>query len=1060
MAQHLLMLVDDLVGDPARRVAALNMLGTDERELLLETWNDTAVAYPQESIPALIAGVAKQTPDAPAIVAGGTSMSYAALDAGANRIAHFLRAQGVGSGSVVGVLVPSSAALYRAALGIMRSGAAYLPMDPATPASRVQLLMTEAGAVHLLTDAAGDTLDHTGAGSAISILRLDSPDWSTYPDAAPEVTLRPEDPAYVIFTSGSTGRPKGVAVPHRALTNLCAWHRRVYAVGPDDRASQVASPAFDASVWETWPYLRAGASIHIPDADLRVSPAGLMQWLADQAITYAFMPTPLAELALENAPPQGLCLRALLVGGAKLHRPPQAGLPFAVINHYGPTEYGVVATAGPVPPDCVASPPIGRPIDNTRAYILDSLLQPVPIGVAGELFLAGDGLAIGYLGRPEATARRFVDCPFSDDNCMYRTGDRVKYLASGDIAFLERVDDQLKIRGFRVEPGEIESALTLHPSVEEAAVVAVGDGVQDRLAAFVVRREHAENARESGERVAMWRTLYDQTFAEPVEAGDAADFTGWNDSCTQRPIASEQMDEWVAQTLRRIPTGAGSRVLEIGCGTGLLSLQVAGSVAAYHGTDFSAPVLERIRRRAQAAGLCNLVLEQREANDFEGIPPASYDTIVLNSIVQYFPSVDYLLQVLDGVVAAAAPGATLFIGDVRSFPLLEGFHTFVQLARAGDDTPVAELRSRIATAMALEQELLLDPRLFFALATRQQRDMRVRVLPKQGHQLSEMLRFRYDVLITLDQAADHAPAQSLDWRRERLDRAALRAVLLDEQPASLLVTGIPNARTEPISRVVDRLVQQPPPDIVELRTTVQAAQGIDPSDWSAFDIPGYALETSWFDMDVRGAYALVFRRLDAAPLAPQPTLTAESKPDWRRYANDPLSGVAAQTLIPELKRHLAQSLPDYMVPASFTLLGRLPHTLSGKVDRRALSAAHYQRVTDERFVPPQDVVEEVLAEIWRRLLNLDRVGARDNFFSLGGHSLLATRVVSHVSDALGVEVPVRALFSDPTVVGLAQVIRSIEGDHARLRDDADLWLKVSSMPEAEAAELLAARERP
>jgi acyl-coenzyme A synthetase/AMP-(fatty) acid ligase/acyl carrier protein len=283
-----------------------------------------------------------------------------------------------------------------------------------------------------------------------------------------------------------------VEIPHAGVVNLITWHRRVYGVTPADRATQIAAPAFDATVWELWPYLTAGSSVHIPAEHIRTSPRELLDWLVAEAVTISFLPTLLAEAIVEEDLPPDITLRALLTEGDQLHRIRKA-LPFPVFNHYGPTEYSVVTTWTPVETgtETDASPPIGRPIANTQVFVLDPNLHPVPVGIPGELYIGGVGLARGYLNQPELSAERFIPHPFSGaaGARLYRTGDLVRYLPDGRLEFLGRTDQQVKIRGFRIELGEIEALLRQHPAVQESVVLAREDTPGDkRLAAYVVPR--------------------------------------------------------------------------------------------------------------------------------------------------------------------------------------------------------------------------------------------------------------------------------------------------------------------------------------------------------------------------------------------------------------------------------------------------------------------------------------------------------------------------------------------------------------------------------------------
>ena len=295
---------------------------------------------------------------------------------------------------------------------------------------------------------------------------------------SPNRNITPEQLAYVIYTSGSTGRPKGVEITHASLMNLVAWHQTAFEINADDRASLLAGVGFDAAVWETWPYLTAGASLHLPDEVTRLSPELLRDWLVAERITTSFLPTALAERVMTLEWPTQTALRTLLTGAETLRQFPSDDLPFRVVNNYGPTECTVVATSGTVAPGVSreALPTIGRPIANTQVYILDENLQQVFRHVAGELYIGGAGVARGYLNRPELTAEKFIQNPFSHPFAngqqarLYKTGDIARYLPNGEIAYLGRVDDQIKVMGYRIEPNEIVAVLNRHPAVEASVV--------------------------------------------------------------------------------------------------------------------------------------------------------------------------------------------------------------------------------------------------------------------------------------------------------------------------------------------------------------------------------------------------------------------------------------------------------------------------------------------------------------------------------------------------------------------------------------------------------------
>ncbi|MGX1135108.1 amino acid adenylation domain-containing protein [Streptomyces glaucescens] len=435
--------------------------------------NATEATPPVTPVHVQVAARAAERPDAVAVTDGTRSLTYGELAAGAARLARRLREAGAAPEVTVSICLPRSVDWVMTMLAVLKAGGAYVPLDPGHPDAHLAYLLTDCGAPLLVTT--DDIRARLAVSDGVRVLRPDGG------GADPvDTPVDPANPAYVIHTSGSTGRPKGVAVTHAGLANLVAWHLDAYRIGPTDHIGQCAAVGFDASVWEIWPALAAGATLHIAGDEERLRPDLLLDWLADHRITVTFLPTPLAAEVLKLPSPPGLTLRALLTGGDRLGERPRPDAGYQLINHYGPTEATVVTTAGVVRPRTGPwqAPSIGRPIDNVRTYILDRTSRPVPAGVTGELHIAGTGLARGYLGSPGLTAERFVPDPFATrpGERMYRTGDLARYRADGAIEFVGRIDRQVSVGGVRVETGEIEARLRDHAAVAEAVVTArVGD---------------------------------------------------------------------------------------------------------------------------------------------------------------------------------------------------------------------------------------------------------------------------------------------------------------------------------------------------------------------------------------------------------------------------------------------------------------------------------------------------------------------------------------------------------------------------------------------------------
>jgi amino acid adenylation domain-containing protein/non-ribosomal peptide synthase protein (TIGR01720 family) len=494
MLGHFQTLLEGIVADPQQHVSNLPILTQPERHTLLVEWNHTQVDYPKDvCVHQLFEAQVEQTPEAMAVVFEDQQLTYRELNRRANQVAHHLRSLGVGSDVLVGICVERSLEMVVGLLGILKAGAAYVPLDPSYPAERLAFMLEDAQVPILLTQQRlVSRLPKHGAKA----ICLDA-DWEIIAQESTENStsnVKADNLAYVIYTSGSTGKPKGVQIEHQGLLNLVFWHQRAFAVSSAERATQIAGPAFDAAVWELWPYLTTGASIYIANEETRISPVQLRDWLITSAITITFLPTPLAESVLSLDWPSNTALQTLLTGGDKLHNYPSPSLPFKLVNNYGPTENTVVTTSGGVSSTKQSdrTPTIGRPIANTQVYLLDKNLQPVPVGIPGEIYVGGASLARGYLNHPDLTALSFIPNPCSNTQSrrLYKTGDLARYLPDGNIEFLGRLDDQVKIRGFRIELGEIESVLGQHPAMQETLVVVREDIPNNkRLVAYGVPKQ-------------------------------------------------------------------------------------------------------------------------------------------------------------------------------------------------------------------------------------------------------------------------------------------------------------------------------------------------------------------------------------------------------------------------------------------------------------------------------------------------------------------------------------------------------------------------------------------
>jgi amino acid adenylation domain-containing protein len=976
LAEHWQTLLTSALSAPDAPLALLPLLSNAERATLIDADDATRRVWPSGTVVDLWRARVASAPAAIAVRDGETTWTVAELDARARSIAAELRHRGVGPESLVAVWLDRSAELVAAILGILETGAAYLPLDPANPVERLRYMLDDSRAAWVL----GRTRP-SGAPEKLWIDLEALSQASFEKKSVPPAVILPESLAYVIYTSGSTGRPKGSEITHAGLINYLRWAVEAYDVASGQGAPLHSSIAFDLTVTSLFPPLLAGRPIDVVRE--AAGPEGLARQLRTGHGASPVKVTP-AHLHLLNdllpAMEARGRARCFVIGGEQLlpahvafwrQHAPETRL----INEYGPTETVVGCCVHEVTDADLGGEviPIGRPIANTRLYVLDSALEPVPTGVPGELWIGGAGVARGYRFRPDLSADRFRPDPYSPvaGARMYRTGDRVVRRADGVLEFLGRCDDQFKLRGYRVEPGEIEAALALHPAVRETSVILREDRPGDaRLVAYVsavteAAQPGAEQERWQHEHVDQWRLMFEENYRQPGVGDDPTfNIIGWNSSYDGEPMSAAEIREWLDDTVAQLREGKPRRVLEIGSGSGMILFSLAPDCTEYLGLDLSSAAVETVRRVAAERGLASVRARQAEAGDFRDIVPASYDLTVINSVIQYFSGPEHLERVLRGAIAATAPGGRVFVGDVRSLALLPAYHASVQFHRAAGEVTRAELATRVQRGLAREEELVVDPGFFRALVEKEPALTGVEFRVRVGSCVNELTKFRYDVILHVGKP-----------RTESAPAAVPRYVLSAPVAASL-------ARD------------------LQILAWIESGAGVG---------------------TVAEFREVLARRTEG--LAPTRTATEERALETRGgtvLTNQPLQAKLARKLVPRLREHLKGRVPEYMIPASFVLLERLPLTVNGKVDRRALPVPVEEPETiGAAYVAPRSPEEEMLAAIWTDLLGVARVGMDDDFFALGGHSLLAAQLVARVRAVAGVDLALATVFERPTIAGLA-----------------------------------------
>lgn len=1092
--------LEQMVMAPEQRLGQFSLLTAEERKLLAQ-WNSTDTNEISDAcwVQQFALQVERQ-PDALAVVEEGRQITYQALDQRSGALCAVLRCSGVGSESIVALLMERGIDFISALIAVFKAGGAALPLDTRYPLARQTRLIAQSGArlalcsASLVVSLRASLIQQEEAPVqllAYEELDLHSSGSSVVPSYPPLAhTL-----AYIMFTSGSTGQPKGAMVEQEGMLNHMWGKLLDLHITRNDRIAQNGPISFDIVIWQCLAALLVGGSVCVLNDEIVADPPRLCSILEREGVTILQIVPSLLRLLLQTSGRARFsALRWLVPTGEALpgdlaeswlQRYPSIPL----LNTYGSTECSddqchYVVESAMKWDTLFPIVPIGYPIRNMQAYILNQQLEPLPIGVIGDLYIGGEGVGRGYLKQLDATSERFLPDPFHGQagRRMYKTGDLARYLEDGRIEFLRRADQQVKIQGFRVELGEIESVLATHPSVQVCAVAvqAVADSNQHLIAYIVPHStvEPGDDGKKKGtissfveQQVTEWQKIYDERYERrqisPLDP--LTHFATWISSYTRQPFSQEEVHACIQDASRSILALQPRRVLEIGCGSGLIARQLIAYCEHYTGLDIAEHGLLSLREYLETIPErhASITLLQRAAHEVSDFAPESFDVIVLNEVVQYFPHISYLYQVLERIVPLLASGGTIFLGDIRSLPHLRLFHTSVCLQQADENMLLRDLRQQIDKNIAREKELLIAPDFFLTLQQYLPHISAVSLQYKFGEYDNEFTCFRYNVMLRIERSGEPEKriegGRVYDWQQENISPDAVQHLLQREPADSVLLTHIPNGRLQGYQRELEFLsLLDEQQSVKELRTQMQQSvhmlQGVHPDQLLVIgDTLGYITEVLWepertttfsvrytradapagaypygHQLALQGAnspFSARFERLLAQEVRNEGPTLAElpQGPVWSDYANNPLLYALGERLIPRLRQFLQEKLPAYMVPTHFMLLDALPLSSNGKLDRRRLPLPDMSRPeTGERYVPPQTNVEQLVAQIWQHVLGVNRVGLHDNFFSLGGHSLLATQILSRLRSTFRMDLSLRDLFHRPTVTGVVQLLQEQE----------------------------------
>ncbi|MBV8416480.1 MAG: amino acid adenylation domain-containing protein, partial [Verrucomicrobia bacterium] len=1079
LLRHYRNVLAEIVLNPAQTISDLQFMDAEEGRRLLDEFNPIQRNYPSNlTLHQLFEEQAARHSGNVAIVDHQSWLTYGELNVRANRIAHLLREIGIGPGQTVGILDHRGCDLLAALLGVLKAGGAFLPLDPEYPEDRIRYMVADSQISTLITRRTPieKFASALSAATLRSILVLDSggpiagtPDrtsWYTNEQLSRCCTENPAhrsksgDAAYLLYTSGSTGLPKGAVVRHNGAINHIHGEFELLSFNQDSVFLQSAPCSSDISVWQFLAPVLIGGRVVVADFETVCNPARLFDRIRDENVTLIeLVPVVLGTLLdhvesltrperalpdLKCAMVTGESVSVSLINAWLEHYP---NIP--IVNAYGPTEAAddvcQYAITAPIPTDS-QTVPIGRPLPNVWLYVLDRNLRLVPMGVPGEICISGIAVGNGYWNDTEKTKRSFVPNPYADPNrgdILYRTGDLGRWLPDGNLVYLGRLDEQVKLRGFRIEPGEIESVITRHAAVHEAAVVAqTNDAGEKSLSAYIVPQFGRDSAFSveplEEEQITLWSDLHDDSYGVTLNGDPTFNCIGWDSNYTGQPLPEAEMREYVEFTVNRILALEPRRLLEIGCGTGLLMFRLVPECERYLGVDLSATVIEQLRAlqrtlplQSQVRGFAEARFKCCRADLIAEISSEEFDVAILPSVIQYFPSLDYLEKVLRDLAARLSPTGAIFVGDVRNLQLLKAFHASVQLFKASPELSAGQLRRGIERSFLQEQELCVHPAYFDALPERIPGVSYVEILPKAGHHLNEMTRFRYDVVIHLgERTHPRGTVWVQDWSKQLWTEFASN--IRDGCRPQLGMVNVPNTRVRESLQALEFVRQTAATNVSAVHALLEKCpqQGLDPQDvWDFALAHDYRAAIELAAHGQAGVFDIRLTPKESSDTVADESLRiamARSRVAMpaNDLANHPLIEKFARTFVPEFRSFLKARLPNYMVPSNFVVLDRLPLTAAGKVDRRVLSEIPQEDRTNAQEAEPETEAECTLAAIWCAVLGVDRVNRHDNFFALGGHSLKATQVVGRIQKQLGLTISLREVFNNPTIAEFALLLNN------------------------------------
>ncbi|ETZ22624.1 non-ribosomal peptide synthetase [Pedobacter sp. V48] len=985
----------------------------------------------EKNVVQLINQVALLNPSKVAVSFNNEKLSYAELISKANQLALLLIKKGIKTGDIVALAADRSTSMMVSLLGILKAGAVYVPLDPEYPHERIEFMLEDSSAKILLVSSKHKNKYHS---KAIEIIIEDV--WSELDNYAHVDLIREfktSDLAYILYTSGSTGKPKGVKITHKNLANFLLSMQKYPGISSDDRLLAITTISFDIAGLELYLPLIAGAQVIIADAD-SIKDGRILLDLIDEHLVSIMQATPSTwQMMIDSGWEKKYPIK-ILTGGEALPKELSDRLltrSNEVWNMYGPTETTIWSAIKRITSqDRLIT--IGLPIDHTEIYVLDEKGNTLPVGMPGEIYIGGFGVADGYLNRQELTSEKFVLDSFNKSNGskLYRTGDLGKLLENGEFQCLGRIDQQVKIRGHRIELGEIESILSSQQNVKQSVVVAQGDAISDkRLIAYVTLNDNGQEDSLS------WKDRWDTLYNIGAESRQNLGISDQNLDDTllehykNKTDLAAQSSQWLQASVERIKQLNPKRIYEIGSGAGQLLFELAPQADYYVATDYAETAIEKLNEKilSDSEKWGHVKAMACPADDFSFVSEERFDLILLHSVAQYFPNAKYLIDVIKKSVAAIDHSGCIFIGDMQGKNTLEMCHAMDYLPNSSDENTLAKFKETVLNRVKIEDEFVADPEFFYNLQKLIPSISGIDIQLRRGQLLNETTKYHYDVWLYVGKTHhEKAPEIKVDWKDDQMQLDKVRHLLTANTNSVLEVKNVLNSRTAPDYKLLQLINSENSGlSIKHIKKEISALkEGLDPDIfWNIGTEFNFKAYIKWSTDGTDGTYDVTFIPLTFENALPQNPYKSSLESDIYNFARTPFSKneiLLSKEVIQNWKQELYKTLPTYMIPEEFVALKSFPLTPNAKIDRNALPIRISKKaIKSGNGLSPKTKNEQIISDIWLAALELENIKTDDDFFELGGHSLLAVKVMVAIEKETGKRLPLATLFENSTIEKLA-----------------------------------------